>query len=82
VPAPNTGIYNWTIPQSINDCDRNIIKVTPENCNVFNLNTHTGYFTIASSSPTIPSYNMSIVIWTIIWITIPVIIFLKKKYKL
>lgn len=84
--ALNTGNYSWTIPgnrvNTIISCDYYYIEVYPNDCMI---PLHPPIlFAIEStaSDPTIPSYNMLIVIWTIIWITIPIIIFVKKKYNL
>lgn len=86
--ALNTGIYNWTIiAQGSPETVRYHISVRPKDCAVSY--TSSSYFTITkkpqknnSSSSTIPSFNISIVIWTLIWINISIIIFIKKKYDL
>lgn len=78
--ALNNGIYNWTITaQDLPETEKLFcIYVRPKDC-IANITT-SGYFTIQKNSPlTIPSYNISIVIWTVIWINIAAIIFIKKK---
>lgn len=81
--ASDAGTYNWTIPNSINVCNYYWITVTPNACTI--PLEPVSYFSIIASStsnPAIPSYNISIIIWTIIWVIIPIIIFAKKKNNL
>jgi len=79
--ALNNGNYNWTITaQDLPETEKwFFIKVRPKDCNA-NV-TFGGFFTIKKPS-TIPSYNISIVIWAVIWINTTVIIFIKKKHHL
>jgi len=78
--APNNGNYSWTIPNTIISCDYYYFEVYPNDC-MIPMSSPILFAIEAStiSGPTIPSYNMLIVIGTIIWITIPIIIFVKKK---
>ena len=83
--ALNNGNYNWTITaQDLPETERwFFITVRPTDCTA-NI-TASRFFTIQKpptipTIPTISSYNVSIVIWTGIWITIAAIIFIKKKY--
>lgn len=81
--APNNGIYNWTITAEVlPDYETSyFIVVGPKDCSA-NVSI-SGSFTILkyTNPSTIPSYNISIVIWTIIGINITVIIFIKKNTK-
>lgn len=79
--APNTGTYSWTIPNTIISCEYYYFEVYPNDCSI-PLSSPITFAIEAPIPPTIPSYNLSIVIWTIIWLTIPVIIFIKKKNNL
>ncbi len=78
--ALNNGSYNWTITaQDLPETEKwFFIYVRPKDCTA-NV-TMSGSFSIQKNSLAIPSYNISIVIWIVIWINIAAIIFIKKKH--